>query len=289
MTDSEAENDEDRWLEARERGEPLPAIPQATAARYAQLQSLLDDLPTVPAGARLLPGWQQTLLDAIDRGDAEPAPADGTLQARPIETAQPTDTALLTDTAQPTDTAPPADTAPLLAKARSIDAVHAIEAARAQRLRRNQRIAIAASGVAAAAGIVIVLTISRPMPTTGPVAELTISPVATGEPMLAGAEQLRAGSKAVARGTIDGPGELRVYGADDRELARCTRTGPGCTVTRSDGRTELRVELLLPVPGPLHILLLSAPLEGASTGRADDLEAAERAGIRTKPLDAKVW
>jgi hypothetical protein len=99
---------------------------------------------------------------------------------------------------------------------------------------------------------------------------------------------LVAGERAVVRGVIDGPGELRVYGDDDVELARCTVTGPDCTVDHSGERTEVRLELLLPLAGALHIVLLSTPLAGASGGRASDLAAAYRAGITTKSLDKRV-
>jgi hypothetical protein len=119
-------------------------------------------------------------------------------------------------------------------------------------------------------------------------AELTIQAVKTGEQMLAGPDELWAGGKAVARGTIEGPGELRAYDAEDRELARCTATGPGCTVDRTGRRTELRLELSLRVPGRLHIVLFSAPLPGPSAGRAHDLEAADHAGITARSLDKTV-
>jgi hypothetical protein len=78
-------DDEDRWLEARERGERAPPIPSSTAARYDQLRSLLEDLPKVPIGAHLRPSWQQSVLDAIERGDGAPTPAPPAPQVPPSQ------------------------------------------------------------------------------------------------------------------------------------------------------------------------------------------------------------
>jgi hypothetical protein len=234
-------DDEDRWLEAQERGRRAPPIPASTAARYDQLRSLIAGLPTVPIGARLPTSWRQSVLDAIDRGEG-PVPADVAPEVEPIA-------------AEPS-----------------------------KRTRTRRRAVIASGCVALAAGVAILVKVWPGRPELQTTAELSISAVA-GEQMLAGSDELRAGGKAVARGVIDGPGELRVYDADDRELTRCTATGPGCSVDRSGRRTELRVELSLPVPGPLHIVLLSAPLPGPSGGRARDLEAADHAGITARSLD----
>ena len=256
-----SDDDEDRWLLARERGEPAPPLAEATAARYAQLQSLIEALPAVPAGVALRPDWQQSVLDAIDRGDdVEPVPADTALEPAP------------------------AASAPEPVPAASAPEVRPIDSARPKRTRNKQRAAIAASGLAVAAGIAIVLH----MPPHRQTAELTISALATGEPTLAGPDELRAGARAVAHAVIDGPGELRVYGANDVELARCTATEPGCIVTRSGESTELRLELVLSATGPLHVVLLSSPLPGPSGGRARDLEAADRKAITVTLLDKMV-
>jgi hypothetical protein len=237
---SGAHDDEDRWLEARERGETGPPIPAKTAAKYSELQSLLEDLPAMPADVRPRPGWQQSVLDAIDRSDAGRSPEQGTAP-RSIHTAP-----------------------------------------RKQRSTK-QRVVFAASCVAAAAGVAIVIKTLTPKP--GVDSDLSIAALSTADPTLMGPELLAAGRKALVRGVIDGPGELRAYGADDVELARCTVTGPSCTVDRSGKGTTLRMELVLPAPGRLHLVLLSAPLAGASRGRADDLAAAARAGITTRSLD----
>lgn len=236
MSSRAHDDDDDRWLLARERGEPGPPIPAATAAKYARLQSLIEDLPAMPAGARPRPGWQQSVLDAIDRGEAGLTP-----QVQPIDSA------------------------------------------RRKRIGNKQRVAIVASSLAVAASVAIALKMVPPVPT----AELGVTALATG-PTRGGADGLIAGGKAVVRGAIDGPGELRVYDADDVELARCTVTGPDCTVVRSGKRTELRLEVPLRIAGPVHLVLLSAPLPGPSGGRAHDLEAANRAGITVKPLETIV-
>lgn len=242
--DDDNPDDEDRWLQARERGDSGPPIPEATAARYAQLRSLLEDLPAVPAGASLRPGWHQSVLDAIDRGDAEFAPADATSQVQPIEVAH------------------------------------------RKRIFTRRRVAIACACLAVAAGIVIVLKYVPSTPAAEP--ELAIRALAAGEPAYLGQDELIAGGRAVVRGAIHGPGELRVYGPDDLEHARCTSTGLRCTIDRTGARTELRMELELPVPGRLHVVLLSAPLPGPSDGRARDLAAADRAGITFKSIDKMV-
>jgi hypothetical protein len=242
MNSGRNEDDEDRWLQAHERGELGPAIPEATTAKYAELRSLLEDLPVVPAGASPRPGWQQSVLDTIDRGEVEQALAAPSPQVRPIDTAR--------------------------------------------RRRLNKRLAvITASALLVAAGILIFVKVShksvlRP--------ELAINALAVGEPAHLGPDELIAGARAVVRGAINGRGELRVYGADDLELTRCTSTGPNCTVEHTGERTELRAEILLPAPGPLHVVLLSAPLPGRSGGRALDLATADSAGITYECLDKMV-
>jgi len=65
-------DDEDDWLLARERGLPRPAVSDATAALYAQLQSLIKDLPATPAGVASRVGWEQDVFAAIDAAEAEP-------------------------------------------------------------------------------------------------------------------------------------------------------------------------------------------------------------------------
>jgi hypothetical protein len=243
MNSGRDEDDEDRWLVAHERGEPGPAIPDATIAKYAELQSLLEELPVVPAGASPRPGWQQSVLDAIDRGDVEQVLAAPSSQVRPI------------------------DSAP--------------------RKRLNKQLAvITVSALLVAAGIIIIVR-SRPHESVlRP--ELAINALAAGQPAHLGQDELIAGSRAVVRGAIQGPGELRVYGADDLELTRCTATGPDCIVKRTGERTELRAEILLPAPGPLHVVLLSAPLPGPSGGRALDRDSADRAGIHYTSIDRMV-
>jgi hypothetical protein len=65
-------DDEDDWLLARERGQPGPAVSDQTVRRYAQLQSLIKDLPATPAGVASRVGWEQDVFAAIDAAEAEP-------------------------------------------------------------------------------------------------------------------------------------------------------------------------------------------------------------------------
>src|ERR1043166_7473252 len=66
MTDRKAPEDDRAWLLARERGEPLPVVSEASARRYAQLGALIAALPAAPAGTEDRPGWEQDVLAAID-------------------------------------------------------------------------------------------------------------------------------------------------------------------------------------------------------------------------------
>ena len=66
------EDDEDVWLLARERGQPGPTVPEGTAGKYAQLQSLITELPATPVGVSSRAGWEQDVFAAIDAAEAEP-------------------------------------------------------------------------------------------------------------------------------------------------------------------------------------------------------------------------
>jgi hypothetical protein len=67
------DDDDDAWLLARERGEPMPPISDRRARQYAQLDRLLADLPAVPAGTVQREGWKQTVLAAFDAAAGQPA------------------------------------------------------------------------------------------------------------------------------------------------------------------------------------------------------------------------
>jgi len=87
MTPERTPDDEDdqAWLLARERGEPGPTISDARASRYAQLGTLIKDLPDLPAATVQQPGWEQSVLAAIDAEVGLPADRRGTPQ-RPAAT-----------------------------------------------------------------------------------------------------------------------------------------------------------------------------------------------------------
>jgi hypothetical protein len=61
------------WLLARARGEPGPTISVARAGQYAQLETLIADLPAVPAGTVQRRGWEQDVLAVIDAEVGQPA------------------------------------------------------------------------------------------------------------------------------------------------------------------------------------------------------------------------
>ena len=73
MSDRSPDDDDHAWLLARERGEPAPAISEARASRYAQLDTLIADLPATPAGTVEDEGWEQDVLAAIDAEASRPA------------------------------------------------------------------------------------------------------------------------------------------------------------------------------------------------------------------------
>ena len=66
MPDHGPHDDDHAWLLARERGEPTPTISDARASRYAQLDTLIADLPDTPAGVVEHEGWEQGLIAALD-------------------------------------------------------------------------------------------------------------------------------------------------------------------------------------------------------------------------------
>jgi hypothetical protein len=73
MSDRRPHDDDHAWLLARERGEPASTISEARASRYAQLGTLIADLPATPAGTVEHEGWEQGVLAAIDAEASRPA------------------------------------------------------------------------------------------------------------------------------------------------------------------------------------------------------------------------
>jgi hypothetical protein len=71
-------DDDHAWLLARERGEPAPPLSEDRAGRYAQLGTLIADLPAMPPGLIDREGWEQDVLAAIDaKSDAAASPPAG--------------------------------------------------------------------------------------------------------------------------------------------------------------------------------------------------------------------
>lgn len=71
------------WLLARERGEPGPTISETRAGHYAQLGTLIADLPAVPAGTVQRRDWEHGVLAVIDAEVGQPAEGRG-IPATPV-------------------------------------------------------------------------------------------------------------------------------------------------------------------------------------------------------------
>jgi hypothetical protein len=90
MTPDRTPDDEDdqAWLLARERGEPGPTLSDDRASRYAQLGTLIKDLPALPAGTVRRTDWEQGVLAVIDADVGPPAdrsaPPPAAMPARPL-------------------------------------------------------------------------------------------------------------------------------------------------------------------------------------------------------------
>jgi len=79
MPDRDPDDERDHaWLLARERGESGPAISETRAGHYAQLGTLIADLPAVPAGTVHRRDWEQAVLGVIDAEVGQRAEGSGT-------------------------------------------------------------------------------------------------------------------------------------------------------------------------------------------------------------------
>jgi hypothetical protein len=250
------------WLLARERGQPGPAVSDATAARYARLQSLISDLPETPDGVTAAKAWQQKVFAAIDAVEAE-------LDA-------------------------PGNVAPLQSLARASDRLPAqsptqsIDRTTQQRRSARSRRWVAAAAISSAAVSVVLLLVVFRYRGRGP-DESMAEPRITSEIEPASTAHRTSdpsvGDKLIVRGVIAGPGELRVYNDAGVEQARCAAPAPDCTVERSGQHTTLRLTVLLRAPGALRAILFGAPLGSRSQGMDADLEAAASAGLSVTPLE----
>lgn len=133
MAERGHDDDDHAWLLARERGEPVPPLSPDRAGRYAQLGTLIADLPTMPPGLVDREGWEQDVLAAIDTG------ADAADAGRPANPS--TTTAAATDKPLP----------------------------RAPTAARRRRTATVAAAFAMAAGIALVLFMRRSPPVDPPI------------------------------------------------------------------------------------------------------------------------
>lgn len=232
-------DEEEAWLVARERGQPGPTVSDATAARHAQLTSLLKDLPAAPGGATLDTDWQQGVFAAIDAAEAKPgAPS----QATPVPSVA---------------SATPGRTRPRSRRWMASAAVFAMAA------------------VVTVTLVVYRYSGRGARPATEPLLAFEVEPA--NRPHRGSDPSI--GDKLIVRGELDGAGELRVYDDTGAELVRCTVPTPDCSVGRSGNRTTLQLTMVLRAPGALRAILFFAPLGGPPGSINGDLEAATRARI----------
>lgn len=86
MSDGERDRDV-AWLLARERSEPGPAMSDERAGRYARLETLVTDLPAMPATVAPRPDWRQRALAVIDAAaQADPTSGPPSAAVEPAET-----------------------------------------------------------------------------------------------------------------------------------------------------------------------------------------------------------
>jgi hypothetical protein len=240
------DNDDAAWLLARERGQPGPTVSAATTARYARLQSLITDLPAMPAGVSPRAGWQRDVLAAIDATEAEPEHPRNPAPVRPI------------------DSAPPE---------------------RMRTRPRRWAAATAIFAAAAVVAILLAMYRDRSGAPDGRLAEPTVAFEVAPADRAHRSSDPSVGDTLIVRGGVEGPGELRVYDAAGVEQARCTVPAPDCSVDHSGKRTTLRLTMPLRVPGALRVILLTVPLGGPSGGLDADVKAAVRAGIAVTPRE----
>ncbi len=87
--DNNEDDNEDAWLLAQERGQPGPPVSAGTAGEYAQLRSLITDLPDLPAGVTSRAGWEQDVLAAIDAAEADPDAPRNPARVQLVDSATP--------------------------------------------------------------------------------------------------------------------------------------------------------------------------------------------------------
>ena len=147
-------------------------------------------------------------------------------------------------------------------------------------VRRKRGVLVGIVGVAAAAAVVwALLGHDRPeLIAMAPVVRASVE--TSGEPRRSmGAAVV--GDTLVARATVDGPAELRVYNASQKEVARCATTTNDCKVARVGARTEISLRVRLDSRGTYTSMVFSPPLGGPSEGLDLDTVKASRAEIAT--------
>jgi hypothetical protein len=258
MSDPGADDQDYKWLVARERGEDIGHVPPAERAPYDQLGALIG------RGVAPNAGFRQRVLGAIDAidaaeaakqtaaGGAEPALAP-VVPLRPRPAQEPREQ-------QPTPQKP-------------------------QRQASRRWLAVGGAMTAAAAAAVALLVI-RPGRPAG--AELAVEGrIERGRAAVradrTSAEALLGDTLAVTA-EASGPAEVRVYGgAGERLLARCDDHGgqDGCQIEHDGERRRFSLAVPLNAPGRVRVVIFAGASVPAPQGSIDqDLGAAERAHIK---------
>lgn len=184
--------------------------------------------------------------------------------------------------------AAPAETNPTQGwQARVLAAIDAEEAGRAASTARGRRgarrwvpwlvpLGVAVVGAAAVGGVQWLRADAPRAIAMAPILEVRIEAAGSSLPAMAPA---MVGDAVVARGSVEGAGELRVYDDGGAELVRCAAPAADCSVTRFEGRSALQLTMTLRARGAFHPLLFAPPLPGPSAGLERDLEAARQASL----------
>jgi len=264
MSDPGADDQDYKWLVARERGENIGDVPPAERAPYDQLGELLG------RGVAPSAGFRQRVLDAIDAAEAAGAGSEARprLEPPPARAAEP-------------------ELAPVL-QLRPKE-----EPRERQQKQQTSRRWLAVGGALAAAAAIVVFAM-RPGRQTGPELAVagTIERGATAMRAERTSEEAILGDTLAVRAEASGPAEVRVYGGTGGQLlARCDDHGgqDGCQIEHDGERRRFSLSVPLNAPGKVRTVIFGGASVPPSQGSLDqDLEAAGRAHLRYE-LGKQVW